>query len=86
LTHVCSLLEACAKRPHTKFLDYADSAEAAFLDAGGHWAKWASVFRKIVNVFLIFTQIGSNAIYVLFIAQNLQPVSDVSDPEVEFNL
>ena len=30
--------------------------------------------RKIINVFICLTQIGSNAVYALFIAQNLQPI------------
>ena len=57
------------------FLDYADTAEAAFTDAGGRWAKWSKFMRNLVNIFLCFTQFGSNAVYVLFIAQNMQPVS-----------
>ncbi len=50
-----------------------DTAEATFIDAGGRWAPWALLVR-LVNVFLVFTQLLSNGIYVLFIAQNVQPV------------
>lgn len=56
------------------FLDYADTAEAAFSDAGGNWTKCAPLMRKVVNLFLCLSQVGSNAVYVLFIAQNIQPV------------
>jgi len=56
---------ACAKRPGVFFLDYADTAEASFKDAGGNfWPRWACFMRKLVNTFLILTQIFSNAVYV----------------------
>ena len=35
--------------------------------------------RKLVNIFLILTQVFSNAVYVLFIAQNIQPVRKTRD-------
>eukprot|EP00095_Tigriopus_kingsejongensis_P012186 maker-scaffold521_size146803-snap-gene-0.10 protein:Tk12186 transcript:maker-scaffold521_size146803-snap-gene-0.10-mRNA-1 annotation:"proton-coupled amino acid transporter 4" len=66
--------KACAKRPEAVFLDYADTAKAAFLDAGGVWERWASFMGKLVNIFLCLSQVGSNAVYVLFIAQNIQPI------------
>lgn len=66
--------KACAKRPNAVFLDYADTAEAAFSDAGGNWTKCAPLMRKVVNLFLCLSQVGSNAVYVLFIAQNIQPI------------
>lgn len=44
------------------------------MDAGGAWVRWAPFMRKLVNIFLILTQVFSNAVYVLFIAQNIQPV------------
>jgi hypothetical protein len=33
------------------FLDYADTAEAAFVDAGGRWAKAAPFFRSGLKSF-----------------------------------
>jgi len=57
-----------------EFLDYADTAEAAFLDAGGLWAKNAHHMGRLINVFLILCQIGSNAVYILFVAQNIMPI------------
>ena len=66
--------KACARRPHVPFLDYADTGEAALLDAGGFWPRFASLMRKIINIFICLTQVGSNAVYALFIAQNLQPI------------
>ena len=69
------VVQACRKRPHLRYIDYADTARAVFLDAGGIWAKGSNGIGKLVNVFLCLSQIGSNAVYVLFIAQNIQPVS-----------
>ena len=57
------------------FLDYADTAKATFIDAGGKWVNWANFIRKLLNTFLCLSQILSNAVYVLFIAQNIKPVS-----------
>ena len=66
--------QACATRPHISFLDYADTAKASFIDAGGRWASWASFIRKLLNTFLCLSQLLSNAVYALFIAQNIKPV------------
>ena len=91
-------------------MDYANTAEASFQDAGGRWINWAAFIRKVLNIFLCANQISSNvskttkstfivrhfliiysitmcshnksfffiqAVYALFIAQNIQPVSIV---------
>ena len=102
-------LKACKNRPNVKFMDYANTAEASFQDAGGRWVNWAAFIRKVLNIFLCANQISSNvskkmksnlycqtfsiysitmcshnksfffiqAVYALFIAQNIQPVSIV---------
>jgi len=57
-----------------QFLDYADTAEAAFLDAGGRWASKSDHIRRLINIFLCMSQIGSNAVYILFVAQNIMPI------------
>ena len=76
-----------------KFLDYADTAQAAFDSAGGRWATYSVHMRyvhrvqrvqcvqcvlctprRLLNTFLCMSQIGSNAVYILFVAQNVQPV------------
>jgi hypothetical protein len=72
-------LKACDKRPETQYLDYGEAAEMAFKDAGGgFWPRYAIFMRKLVNIFLCLSQLGSNAVYVLFIAQNIQPVNKTS--------
>jgi len=35
---------------------------------------WASFIRKLLNTFLFFSQLLSNAVYALFIAQNIKPI------------
>jgi len=65
---------ACEKRQDVVFLDYADTARASFQDAGGRWVNWASFIRKLLNTFLFFSQLLSNAVYALFIAQNIKPI------------
>ncbi len=79
---VRSAHRACAKRPGVHFLDYADTAEAAFTDAGGRWPRYACFARRLVNVFLCLSQLFSNAVYVLFIAQNIQPVRRSTGPSI----
>ena len=66
--------KACATRPQISFLDYADTAKASFIDAGGRWVDWAPFIRKLLNTFLCLSQLLSNAVYALFIAQNIKPV------------
>ena len=66
--------KACERRPHLTYLDYADTGEAALLDAGGVWSGWSSLMRNVINVFLCLSQIGIMTVYALFIAQNLQPI------------
>ena len=41
-------------------MDYANTAEAAFQDAGGRWSNWSSFIRKLLNTFLCASQISSN--------------------------
>ena len=53
--------------------DYADTGRAALLDAAGAWARWSSVLHRVINVFLCLMQIGSMAVYALFIAQGEHP-------------
>ena len=62
---------------NVKFLDYADTAEAAFVSAGGAWAKYSVFMRRLINIFLCMSQIGSNAVYILFVAQNILPVGSL---------
>ena len=53
-------LKACKNRPNVKFMDYANTAEASFQDAGGRWVNWAAFIRKMLNIFLCANQISSN--------------------------
>ena len=56
------------------YLDYANTGEAALLDAGSFWARWSLPMGRIINIYICLTQIGGNAVYVLFITENLQPI------------
>ncbi|XP_023344937.1 proton-coupled amino acid transporter 1 isoform X1 [Eurytemora carolleeae] len=73
-TLVISSHKMVDKKDGVRFLDYADTAEAAFNDAGGWWAKSAKFFGRLINLFLCMSQIGSNAVYILFVAQNILPI------------
>ena len=57
---ISSYLKACKNRPNVKFMDYANTAEASFQDAGGRWVNWAAFIRKVLNIFLCANQISSN--------------------------
>ena len=87
---MCMLVNAahktCARRPHITYLDYADTGEAALLDAGGVWSGWSLLMRNVINIFLCLSQIGSMAVYALFIAQNLQPIFQHYGGEIFENL
>jgi len=62
------------ERRSVQFLDYADTAHAALKDASPGWARFAPHIRKLLNIFLCASQITSNAVYTLFIAQNIKPL------------
>ena len=66
--------KALVSRSDTDFLDYGDTAAAAFCDAGGLWRKCSSFIKKFLNFFLSANQIGTNAVYALFIAHHIRPL------------
>lgn len=51
--------------------DYAETFELS-LQANQKWKKHSVLMRRIVNVFLILTQLGFCSVYVLFIGNNLK--------------
>ena len=57
-----------------KCLDYASTAQAAFLSAGGRWAQCSAQIKILLNTFLCLSQTASNAVYILFVAHNVQHV------------
>jgi len=71
---VSSAQKLVREKEQCQFLDYADTAEAAFVSAGGTWAKYSVFMRRLINIFLCMSQIGSNAVYILFVAQNILPI------------
>lgn len=54
-------------------LDYAQTFELS-LKANDKWKKHSLVMRRVVNIFLILTQLGFCSVYVLFIGNNLRNV------------
>jgi len=59
-------------------MDYATTAEIAFLEAGGTWANISLHLKYLINSFLLLVQIGNNSVYILFVAQNLIPIVESS--------
>jgi len=66
--------KALESRPYLDKVDYAETAQIAFEDAGGLWERCACKMKMMLNIFLCANQIGSNSVYVLFIAQNIKPL------------
>lgn len=60
------------------FIDYADAAEISFIEAGGNWAKSAEIVRHVLNFFRFLSQVGNNAVYIMFVAQNIMPMVEVN--------
>lgn len=53
--------------------DYAKTFELSLL-ANDKWKRHSRVMRRVVNVFLILTQLGFCSVYVLFIGNNMKNV------------
>jgi len=66
--------KALESRPYLDKVDYAETAQIAFEDAGGLWERCACKMKMMLNIFLCANQIGSNSVYVLFIAQSIKPL------------
>jgi len=60
------------------FIDYADTAEISFIEAGGNWAKSSDIVRHILNSFRFLSQVGNNAVYISFVAQNMMLMVEVN--------
>ena len=66
--------KALESRKDTPCLDYGDTAEAAFSDAGGFWGRYSSAAKKLLNLFLCANQIGTCAVYALFIVNRMKRI------------
>lgn len=53
--------------------DYAKTFEMSLL-ANKNWNKHSLIMRRIVNIFLILTQLGFCSVYVLFVGNNMKNV------------
>ncbi|XP_060581832.1 proton-coupled amino acid transporter 1-like [Ruditapes philippinarum] len=61
-------------------LDYASVMEAAF-ETRTDWLKnWSNFARRMVNTFLVTTQLGFCCTYIVFIAENIKQVIEYSAP------
>lgn len=72
------VLLKCANnvRRHYKLeerLDYAETFEKSLM-ANSNWNKHSKIMKRVVNIFLILTQLGFCSVYVLFIGNNLRNV------------
>ncbi|CAH0392886.1 unnamed protein product [Bemisia tabaci] len=74
-THCMHMLIGCEKelceRTSVPALDFAEVAETAFATGPERLRKFSTVFRMLVNTFLIITQIGFCCAYFVFVSQNL---------------
>ena len=55
-------------------LDYAETTELALEMGPGPFPRWAVTGRKMVNLFLVVTQIGICCVYFVFVATNVKQV------------
>uniref|UniRef100_A0A1B0DHF4 Amino acid transporter transmembrane domain-containing protein n=1 Tax=Phlebotomus papatasi TaxID=29031 RepID=A0A1B0DHF4_PHLPP len=62
------------KKHRVPIMSYAETVKAAVVD-GPPWLRpYANCFHHLVNIFLIFAQIGICCIYVAFTAENLRKI------------
>lgn len=55
--------------------DYAETAELAFQMGPGLFPRAAAGVRRMVNVFLVTTQLGICSVYFVFVATNIKQVA-----------
>ncbi|XP_050442267.1 proton-coupled amino acid transporter-like protein CG1139 isoform X2 [Adelges cooleyi] len=77
-THCMHMLVRCSHelciRTQTPSLSFPDAAEMAFEYGPSKLQKYSKIANKIVNTFLVLTQLGFCCVYFLFVATNLQEV------------
>ncbi|XP_045205874.2 proton-coupled amino acid transporter 1-like, partial [Mercenaria mercenaria] len=62
------------KRTRSEHLDYATVMETAFKTRKDWLRNWSSFARRMVNTFLVTTQLGFCCTYIVFIADNIKQV------------
>ncbi|KAL7644449.1 UNVERIFIED_CONTAM: hypothetical protein RMT77_005281 [Armadillidium vulgare] len=88
--HCMHLLVDCSnelkERIGIRSLDYADVAEEAFRTGPLVLQPLATTARRIINSFLIITQMGFCCVYVVFISANIKQVMDCKYPDTILNI
>jgi len=72
-------------RTNSKSLDYARVAETAFSTSGPKLSRFATISRKVVNVFLCITQLGFCCVYFVFCSQNLKKICDLHFGQLNYH-
>ncbi|XP_034255535.1 proton-coupled amino acid transporter 1 isoform X2 [Thrips palmi] len=54
--------------------DYAETAELTFRAGPGYFPRVATIARRLVNLFIIMTQLGFCCVYFVFVATNIRQV------------
>lgn len=79
-THCMHMLVHCAhelcRRNKTPSLGFSQVAELSFQSGPACLQKHAKKIRTAVNVFLVITQLGFCCVYFVFVAKNLQQVTE----------
>ncbi|XP_049860590.1 proton-coupled amino acid transporter-like protein pathetic isoform X1 [Schistocerca gregaria] len=71
-----SVSQSLCRRTRTPSLDYAQTAEAAFLTGPPATRGWATTARRITNGTLLATYYSTSVVYVVFIATSVKQVGD----------
>ncbi|XP_053398494.1 proton-coupled amino acid transporter 1-like isoform X2 [Mercenaria mercenaria] len=68
------------KRTKSQHLDYASVMETAFKTRKDWLRNWSRFARRMVNIFLVTTQLGFCCTYTVFIAENVRQVVQYAAP------
>jgi len=79
--------QTITRRLNAGFMDYADVVEATF-NSVPRMRKFSKAARYAVDTFLLISQVGGFAVYILFVSQNLQTVlaSDAFDLHWDYRI
>lgn len=89
-THCMHMLVNCShklcERTSSVALDYPDVVECCLRTGPQRLRSTATIFRKVIYVFITFTQFGFCCVYIVFVAQNIKQPIDYFHTKIDIKV